>query len=610
MKGGPVNPAQRGVAEAPEGWRSRVVLIVLGGFAVAIAGRAFQLQVVANDRFSARGDSQYVRLQQIRAHRGAIKDRNGEPLALSAPVVSIIANPERLLAEGAAQLPELARLLQQTPRQLKAHLERQKQAHDALKAGGNPPKGPQKVYLKRRMTPEDAQAIAALKLPGIDTERDYQRFYPSGEVAAHVVGFLDFEGEPVSGVERTRDELLAGAPGKRRVIRDNKQRIVEDPTELTPATPGSDVQLSLDLRLQYLAYRELKAAVAENKAKGGLIVLADARSGDILALASQPGFNPNRSDKRDPEAIRNRAVAMSFEPGSTVKPLLVAQALDTGAIGPDFRVDTGNGYLKIGNVQVRDVHPAGDVDLATMLAKSSNVGAVMVGQRLGTEKVWAGYSKFGFGDRINAGLPFEQRTTLREAARWRPADTVTASYGYSFTATALQLVRAYCAIANDGLMPAISIFRRESAVAPERVVSERTARLVRSMLEGVTVAGGTGTKAAVPGYRVAGKTGTVKKNGKGGYIKGAYQSAFIGMLPAQDPQVVALVMIDEPGGRDYYGGAVSAPVFGRVMAGAARLMQIKPDVIPEAPLDTPPPATAVPTQQVVDASGRIARAQP
>lgn len=607
---GPVNAAQRGVSEAPEGWRSKAVLVLLGVMATAIVGRAFQLQVVANDRFSARGDNQYVRMQQIRAHRGAVRDRHGEPLALSAPVVSIIANPERLLAEAPDRLPELARLLQQTPRQLKAHLDKQKRTHDALKAGDNPPKGPQKVYLKRRMTPEDAQAIAALKLPGIDTERDYQRFYPAGEVAAHVVGFLDFEGEPVSGVERTRDELLAGAPGKRRVIRDNKQRIVEDPTELTPATPGSDVQLTLDLRLQYLAYRELKAAVAENKAKGGLIVLVDARNGDILALASQPGFNPNRSDKRDPEALRNRAVAMSFEPGSTVKPLMVAQALDTGVIGPDYRADTGNGFLKIGNVPVRDVHPAGNVDLATLLAKSSNVGAVMIGQRLGTEKLWAGYTKFGFGEKVGAGLPFEERTVLRDFHRWRASDTVTASYGYSFTATALQLVRAYCAIANDGLMPAISIFRRESAVAPERVVSERTARLVRSMLEGVTVAGGTGTKAAVPGYRVAGKTGTVKKNGKGGYIKGAYQSAFIGMLPAQDPQVVALVMIDEPGGRDYYGGAVSAPVFGRVMAGAARLMQIKPDVIPEAPLDTPPPATAVPTQQVVDASGRIARAQP
>lgn len=602
---GPVKAAARGLPDAPEGWRSKVVLVVLGGFALAVVGRAFQLQVVSNDRFAARGDNQYVRMQQIRAHRGAIVDRHGDPLALSAPVVSVTANPERLLAANPATLDELARLLQQTPRQLKAYLDKQHKAFEAAKDGEHPPKGQQKVYLKRRMTPEDALKVAALKLPGVDSERDYQRFYPAGEVAAHVVGFLDFEGEPVSGVERTRDELLAGAPGKRRVVRDNKQRIVEDPTELTPATPGGEVQLTLDLRLQYLAYRELKAAVAENKAKGGLIVLADARNGDILALASQPGFNPNRSDRRDPEAIRNRAVAMTFEPGSTVKPLMVAQALESGVIGPDYRADTGNGFLKIGNVPVRDVHPAGEIDLATLLAKSSNVGAVMVGQRLGTERLWAGYTRFGFGDKVNAGLPFEQRTVLREFERWRASDTVTASYGYSFTANALQLVRAYCGLANDGLMPPVSIFRREHDIAPERVVSARTAQMVRTMLEGVTVPGGTGTRAAVPGYRVAGKTGTVKKNENGRYVKGAYQSAFIGMLPAQAPRVVALVMIDEPGGRDYYGGAVSAPVFGRVMAGAARLMQIKPDQVPDAV-----PEDGTVPQQVVEAGRRIARAQP
>lgn len=606
---GPVNAAQRSLPDAPEGWRRKFALGVLGVLALGILGRAFQLQVVSNDRYSARGDNQYVRMQQLRAHRGAVRDRNGEPLALSAPVVSITADPDKLLAAPQYHAA-LAALLQQTPRQLGRYLEARKRDYDLLKAGPRPPKGPQKVYLKRSMTPDEGQRIAELKAPGVETEPDYRRFYPAGEVAAHVVGFLDFEGNPASGVERTRDELLAGTPGKRRVIRDNKKRIVEDPTELTPAQPGADVQVTLDLRLQYLAYRELKAAVTENKAKGGLIVLADAHSGDILALASQPGFNPNRSDVRDPEALRNRAVALTFEPGSTVKPLMVAQALDTGVIGPDYRVDTGNGFLKISNVSVRDVHAAGEVDLATLLAKSSNVGAVYIGQKLGTEQLWNGYTRFGFGDRVAAGLPFEERTVLRDFHRWRPSDTVTASYGYSFTANALQLVRAYCAIANDGLMPAISILKRDHEEPPQRVVSARTAQLVRTMLEGVTVKGGTGTKAAVPGYRVAGKTGTVKKNGKGGYIKGAYQSAFIGMLPAQQPSLVALVMIDEPGNGDYYGGAVSAPVFGRVMAGAARLLQIKPDELsPPLEAPTPAPAPAVPTQQV-DAGPALARAQP
>ena len=590
---GPVNPAQRSLPDAPEGWRRKVVLGVLGVLAVATVGRAFQLQVVSTDRYSARGDNQYVRMQQLRAHRGAVRDRFGEPLALSAPVVSIFADPDKLLA-ATEYHAALAALLQQTPRQLKSYLSERKGRHQ--------------IYLKRWMTPDDAQRVADLKAPGVGAEPDYRRFYPAGEVAAHVVGFLDFEGNPASGVERTRDELLAGTPGKRRVVRDNKKRIVEDPTELTPAQPGADVQVTLDLRLQYLAYRELKTAVADNKAKGGLIVLADAHTGEILALASQPGFNPNRSDVRAPEALRNRAVALTFEPGSTVKPLMVAQALEAGVIGPDYHVDTGNGFLKINNVSVRDVHAAGEVDLATLLAKSSNVGAVYIGQKMGTELLWAGYTKFGFGEKVAAGLPFEEKTTLRDFHRWRPSDTVTASYGYSFTSNALQLVRAYCAIANDGLMPAISILKRDSIEPPQRVVSAHTAQLVRSMLEGVTIKGGTGTKGAVPGYRVAGKTGTVKKNENGRYIKGAYQSAFIGMLPAQNPSIVALVMIDEPGNGDYYGGAVSAPVFGRVMAGAARLMQIKPDDMPLAP-EAPAPLPVVPTQRV-DAGPAIARAQP
>lgn len=589
----PVNPAQRSLPDAPEGWRRVAVLGVLGVLALAITGRAFQLQILNNDAYSKKGNNQYVRMQQMRAHRGAVRDRNGEPLALSAPVVSIIAEPEKLLAAPESHAA-LASLLQEKPSALVARVTK-------LRKRGQ-------IYLKHAMTPEDGQRVAALKVPGVGLEPDYRRFYPAGEVAAHVVGFLDFEGNATSGVERSVDDRLAGTPGKRRVVRDNKKRIVEDPTELTPAQPGDDVEVTLDLRLQYLAYRELKAAVAENRAKGGLIVLADARSGEILALASQPGFNPNRSDIRDPEALRNRAVAMTFEPGSTVKPLLVAQALETGAIRPDYTVDTGNGFLKVSDVAVRDVHGAGVVDLATLLAKSSNVGAVYIGQKMGTESIWSGYTKFGFGDKVGSGLPGEERTVLRDYHRWRASDTVTASYGYSFTANALQLVRAYCALANDGLMPAVSILKRDSAVPPQRVVSARTARMVRSMLEGVTVKGGTGTKAAVPGYRVAGKTGTVKKNGKGGYIKGAYQSAFIGMMPAEHPSLVALVMIDEPGNGAYYGGAVSAPVFGRVMAGAARLLQIKPD---EMPLPELSPATpvGVPTQQV-NTGPSIARAQP
>ncbi len=361
---GPVNPAQRSLPDAPEGWRRTVVLGVLGVFSLAITARAFHLQILSNDAYSKKGDNQYVRMQQMRAHRGAVRDRNGEPLALSAPVVSIIADPERLLAAPESHAA-LASVLQEKQGTLLARVTK-------LRKQGQ-------IYLKHHMTPEDGQQVMALKVPGVGLEQDYRRFYPAGEVAAHVVGFLDFEGNAATGVERTADERLAGTPGKRRVIRDNKKRIVEDPTELTPAQPGDDVEVTLDLRLQYLAYRELKAAVTENRAKGGLIVLVDAHSGDILALASQPGFNPNRSDVRDPEALRNRAVAMTFEPGSTVKPLLVAQALDTGAIGPNYTVDAGNGFLKVADVSVRDVHAmtlGGHGDDMVPLVRHSTVGGV------------------------------------------------------------------------------------------------------------------------------------------------------------------------------------------------------------------------------------------
>lgn len=586
----PLNPAQRSLPDTPGDWRRVVVLGVLGVLALAITARAFQLQILSSDAYSRKGDNQYVRMQQMRAHRGAVRDRNGEPLALSAPVVSITAEPEKLLAASETHVA-LASLLQESPGALINRVTK-------LRKQGQ-------IYLKHHLTPEEGAQITALKVPGVGIEPNYRRFYPAGEIAAHVVGFLDFEGNAATGVERTADERLAGTPGKRRVIRDNKKRIVEDPTELTPAQPGDDVEVTLDIRLQYLAYRELKAAVTENRAKGGLIVLVDPRNGDILALASQPGFNPNRSDVRDPEALRNRAVAMTFEPGSTVKPLLVAQALETGAIRPDYTVDTGNGFLKVADVSVHDVHAEGVVDLATLLAKSSNVGAVHIGQRMGTESIWNGYTKFGFGEKVGSGLPGEERTVLRDFHRWRASDTVTASYGYSFTANALQLVRAYCAIANDGLMPAISILKHDNTVPPQRVISARTAQLVRVMLEGVTTKGGTGTKGAVAGYRVGGKTGTVKKNGRGGYIKGAYQSAFIGMIPAENPSLVALVMIDEPSNGSYYGGAVSAPVFGRVMAGAARLLQIKPDGLPEAA----PVSPQVPLQRV-DTGMPVARAEP
>jgi len=402
-------------------------------------------------------------------------------------------------------------------------------------------------------------------------------------VAAHVVGFCDIDGKGQEGIEAAQDAALRGTPGSRRVIRNRAGQVVEDTDDYTQAQPGQDVNLTLDLRLQYLAYRELKSAVEQNGAKGGLIVVADAHDGDILALASQPGYNPNRSDDRDSAGLRDRAVVDSFEPGSTIKPLLISQALDSHAVKPDIHIDTGPGFFKVGALTVHDVHPEGDVDLSLLLAKSSNVGAAKIGLIMGPESVWSGYTKFGIGEPVGSGLPGEAAGILRKYTEWGQIATATASYGYGVTVNALQLVRAYTGIANDGLMPALSILRRQHLVPAQRVISEQTARTMRGLLEGVVNKGGSGVRAMVPGYRVAGKTGTVRKNSGGVYIEGHHQAVFIGMLPAEHPRLVALVMIDDPSGDDYYGGAVSAPVFARVMAGAARLLQIPPDLQPQTP---------------------------
>lgn len=555
-------------------WRRGSVLGFMLVCALAVFGRAFFLQVVDKDFLNHRGDLQHIRNVGLPGHRGAIRDRRGEPLALSAPVSSIWVLPSELLA-APEYLAAMAKLLALRPNELEKYL----RARDDK----------QFVYLKRQIDPDEAKRFLALKAPGVFAQPEYRRFYPAAEVAAHVVGFTDVDGRGQEGIESVQDTALRGVPGSRRVIRDRAGHVVEDTNDVQEAQPGADVDLTLDLRLQYLAYRELKSAVAENHAKGGMIIVADAVTGDILALASQPGYNPNRPDDREAASLRNHAVNDSFEPGSTIKPLLVAQALETRVIKPDYRVDIGPGYFKVGSLTVRDEHATGEMDLATVLAKSSNVGAAHIGLMLGADSIRDGYQKFGIGESVGSGLPGEAGTVLRPAGQWGQIGTATASFGYGLTVNALQLVRAYCAIANDGLMPALSIMRRDHTPPPQRTVSAQTATTLRKLLQGVTEAGGTATRASITGYRVAGKTGTVKKNGKGGYLEGSHQSVFIGMIPAERPQLVGLVMIDEPGAGEYFGGYVSAPVFARVLGGAARLLQMQPDDV-QAWQNPPAPA--------------------
>ena len=564
-------------------WRRFLVLGVLAVGSLLVCGRAFHLQVVKRDFLTQQGDKRQVRVVALPGHRGAIRDRRGEPLALSAPVDSIWCVPSELLASP-EHVGALAKVLKQTPRELTQFLDERATR--------------QFVYIERSLPPDEARRVLALKAPGVFSTREYRRYYPAGEIAGQIVGFTDVDGRGQEGMEMSHDETLRGIAGKRRVIRDAKARIVEDTAEAVPAQPGVDLALSMDLRLQYLAYRELKNAVQANRAKGGLVVVADARTGDLLAVASQPGYNPNNVEDRKPGRMRNRAIVDSFEPGSTVKPLLVAQALEIGAYRPNSHIDTGAGWMQVGRLTVRDIHAQGDADLATLLAKSSNVAAAKIGMQIGAENVWQGYQKFGLGDRVASGFPGESAPLLRPYMQWGQIATVTASYGYGLSVNALHLVRAYSALGNDGLMPHLRLTMDQAQQPPQRAVSAQTARELRRMLEAVAMRGGTASRAAIPGYRVAGKTGTVRKvAATGGYDAERHQSVFIGMVPAENPRLVGLVMIDEPGAGDYYGGVVAAPVFSNVLQGALRLLQIAPDA---CSTDCPSP---VPAAQVAGPAG-------
>ncbi len=564
-----------------ERWRRLAVLGVLVVGAVLVSGRAFQLQVVEREYLTKQGDRRQIRVVALPGHRAAIRDRRGEPLALSAPVDSIWCVPSALMASP-DHVAALAKVLKQTPRELTQFLDERATR--------------QFVYIERGLPPDEARRVLAIKAPGVFSTREYRRYYPAGEVAGQIVGFTDVDGHGQEGMEMQHDETLRGISGSRRVIRDARGHIVEDTDEAVPAQPGSDLTLSMDLRLQYLAYRELKNSVQQNRAKGGLVVVADARTGELLAVASQPGYNPNNVEDRKPGAMRNRAIVDSFEPGSTVKPLLVAQALEIGALRPNSHIDTGAGWMQVGRLTVRDIHAQGDADLATILAKSSNVGAAKIGLQIGAENVWQGYQRFGLGDRVGSGFPGESAPLLRPFSTWGQIATATASYGYGLSVNALHLVRAYAALGNEGLMPHLRLTMDEPQEPPTRAVSAKTASELRRMLEAVATRDGTAVRASIPGYRVAGKTGTVRKvAATGGYDAQRHQSVFIGMVPAENPRLIGLVMIDEPGAGDYYGGVVAAPVFSAVLQGALRLLQIAPDACTkDCPPAVPPERLAMP----------------
>ncbi len=556
-----------------DGRRGRIVLVLcLCGFA-ALVGRAVYLQGFNNDFLQAKGESRFVRVVEIPASRGAVLDRGGKPLAISTPVESIWASPDDFEAD-AKQMSALASLLGMEASEIRKRLT-----------------GTEKnfVWLRRQLPPEQAARVMELKIPGVFPQREYRRYYPAGEVTAHVIGVTNVEDRGQEGIELAQQALLAGSSGARRVIKDRKGRIVEDIENLRTPREGRALQLSIDEKLQYLAHRELKAAVEANKAKGGALVMLDARTGEVLALVNQPDFNPNNRAHWNPKQARNRSVTDTFEPGSTFKPFAVSAALEAGIAKPETVIPTG-GVLSLGGHDIKDTHPHPQLTVAEIIQKSSNIGTVKLAMQMPAERLWNLYNDLGFGSTPKTGFPGEASGRLRSAKAWRPIEQATMSYGYGVSVSALQLARAYTVFTNDGVLLPVTFLKRESDVIGKQVFSAKTARTMASMMETVTQTGGTATKGRVAGYRVAGKTGTAYKLVNGEYAKDLYLSSFVGFAPASKPRYIIAVTIDEPSAGRHYGGDVSAPVFANVMTQALRMQGVPPDVtLREASAPSPPP---------------------
>ena len=544
-----------------EGWRSRLVFVLLAAGFVTLGGRAFYLQAMNNSFLQAKGEARYGRVLELPASRGPVRDRNGQTVAISTPVESIWASPEDLEADE-PQLQALSRALAMPVAELRQKIAR---------------KDRQFVFLKRQISPEQAAKVMSLRVPGVFQQREYRRFYPAGEVMAHVVGFTGIEDNGQEGIELAAQSRLAGTPGSRKVIKDRKGRVVEDVESVRAPRNGAEVTLAIDQRLQFLAHRELKAAVDQHRAKAGALVILDAKSGEVLALVNQPDYNPNNRAAVTGKQTRNRSVTDLYEPGSTLKPFTVALALETGLVKPTTVIDTGAGSMKIGGWTINDSHPMGALTVAQVIQKSSNIGTAKIQLQMPAERVGTLYRELGFGLAPQTGFPGEAKGLLRPWAQWRPIEQATMSYGHGISVSLLQVARAYTVFTNDGELLPLSLLKRDSEAIGKRLFATRTVAEVTKMMEAAASPGGTAPQARVPGYRVAGKTGTAHKPEAGGYAEHKYVSSFVGFAPVSDPRFIVAVMLDEPLGAKYYGGDVGAPVFSSVMGAALRMMAVPPD---------------------------------
>jgi cell division protein FtsI (penicillin-binding protein 3) len=561
-----VSAATQGLVRLPQ-WRARFVLFsLLAAFAV-LAARSVYLQAMRTGFLQEKGEARYSRVLEVPATRGRIVDRHGEALAVSTPVKSVWAIPADV-EMTAAQRAKLANLLGMDAREVEKRLDPSRDF----------------VYLKRQLPPDTADSIAALALKGIHQHREYRRYYPGGEVTAHLIGFTGVDDAGQEGIELAFQSHLGGTAGSRRVIKDRLGRIVEDVESIRAAQDGANLQLSIDGKLQSLAYGVLKAAVAHHQAKAGALVALDVHTGEILALANVPSFNPNNRAKLTGAQLRNRVITDLFEPGSTLKPFTIALALETGKATSATRIDTSGGRLTIGAATIRDVHPMVSASLSEIIQKSSNVGAAKLALGLPREAIWDMYRHVGFGEAPQLGFPGAAAGKLRPYKTWRPIEQATMAYGHGISLSLIQLARAYSIFARDGELVPLTLVKSGVGASGNKVLSSETARAMRAMLELAVQPGGTGPRARIMGWRVGGKTGTAHKQENGGYAPDKYLASFVGIAPMSAPRLVIAVMIDEPAAGQHYGGAVAAPVFAQVMQGALRLMGIPHD----APLEPVP----------------------
>lgn len=551
-------------------WRYRLVLFVMVTVGVFLFYRALDIQVLDNEKLQAQGEKRHLRTIDLPAHRGMILDRNGEVLAMNTPVTSVWANP-KLVLQAPQNFAQLSSLIGRPSHEIQRTLQAQS--------------GKDFIYLQRHLNPEIAVSVRALDIRGVFTEREFRRYYPLGDVAAHIVGFENaIERGGLTGFEYQANVKLKGTPGKHRVIQDLNERVIDSVGFIETPKAGANIHLSIDKRLQYIAYSELKKSVIKHKALAANLVILDALTGEVLAMVNYPAFNPNDYTKSSAEKYKNLAITDIFEPGSTIKPFIAAAALKTKDFHSQSLVNTSPGNMRVARATIADVRDFGELDLTGIIKKSSNVGIVKIALKMERENLWETLSDFGFGEKTGSGFPGEGLGYLPFFSEWTKLTQATLSFGYGLSVTSLQLAQSYALFANKGYLKPVSVYRVDEAPEGKQVLSEEISVAVLNMMETVVSKEGTAFKAAIPGYRVAGKTGTMKKPAPGGYYDDKYLSVFAGVVPVSRPRLVGVVFFDEPSNGAYYGGEVAAPVFSRVMSEALRLQNIAPDKINESEL--------------------------